>query len=158
MNKKEIINSDENKSKNKFHLALIIGMYLLLDIIILFFLCILEINDVNHRIVLTISFVAEFLLTLYVSLRGNIKSGIIYYILLLVSPVFLGLLAMSMNYLTNEMFFTPTVLVLFRNGYMLNGVVLNSFMRFMIIFRIPALFAITLCIVIYFITKSKLGE
>ena len=76
--KKEVVKD------SSFHLGLVVGTYLVLDVIILFILCLIELNGVSHLIMLSISFVLEFLLTLFILLKSNIRSGIIFYILLLV--------------------------------------------------------------------------
>ena len=117
MNKREeVVNNEQiQKYKGNFQLPLIIGVYLTLDIILLFLLCIIEFYfKIDHQIILIISFVLEFLAVLYVALKGNIKSSIILYILLVVSPVFLGLIAMAMNYFMHGAIpFTPTILYIF---------------------------------------------
>ena len=84
------MNKEGSNKKNNINLALIFGMYLALDIIILFILCLLEINFIKHEIVLGISFLLEFLTTIYVANKSNIKSTLLFYVLLLVSPIFLG--------------------------------------------------------------------
>ena len=149
MNKKEKIeNSEEYKEYQKdFHIPLIIGTYLVLDIILLFALCVCEIYfDVSNQIVLMISFILEFIGTFYVAFKGNIKSAIILYILLLASPAFIGLIAMGMYaIMKNAIPFTPTILYAFRTGYTLNWQMLNSLMRIIITFRLPALVSIILC-------------
>lgn len=150
------MNKKVKETNEGFHLALIIGMYLVIDIILLFGLCVLELKGItSHRNIVMISFVIEFLSMLIVALKGNIKSGIVYYIILLVSPVFLGLLAMSMSFVTDKMPFTPTVLVLFRFGYDLKGVLLNNVMRGLIVFRSSALASLLICVIINLISKSK---
>ena len=138
-----------------FHLPLIISTFLVVDIIILFFLCLLELSGVNHLIVLSISFLVEFLATLLVVWKGNIRSSIILYILFLVSPVFLNLIAMGMHYITNAMPFTPTILVLFRSGYDLKGNLMNFLMRSVITFRLPSLMGIILSSIVYLFKKRK---
>ncbi len=142
----------------EFHLSLVIGSLLVLDVIILFILSIIELNGVSHGIMLTISFVIEFLMTLFVILKSNIRSSIIFYILLLTSPVFLNLIAMGMYYFTNKLPFTPTVLILFRSGYDLQGHMLNTVMRFVISFRVPALIAILISSIVYLYRKGKQEE
>ena len=54
--KKEVVKD------SSFHLGLVVGTYLVLDVIILFILCLIELNGVSHLIMLSISFVLEFLL------------------------------------------------------------------------------------------------
>ncbi len=147
--KKEVVKD------SSFHLGLVVGTYLVLDVIILFILCLIELNGVSHLIMLSISFVLEFLLTLFILLKSNIRSGIIFYILLLVSPVFLNLIAMLMHYITSSMPFTPTVLLLFRSGYDLRGNLLNVMMRIVISFRIPALIALVISIILYLVKRNS---
>ncbi len=144
----------EEKKDKKFHLALILGSYLVLDIIILFVLCVLELNGLDHQIALIMSFILEFLSTLYVARKGNLRSAIVFYIVLLVSSCLLGLLAMGMYSISDKMYFTPTILVLFRNGYSLDGAIMNGFMRFLLTFRIPALVAIIYSWVMYCLSKN----
>ena len=87
----------------------------------------------------------EFTATIYLILKGNIKSSLVFYIILLVSPIFIGLLAMFMKLFTENMPFTPTILVLFRNGYTLSGSTINGVLKFMTKYRIPSLLAIIIC-------------
>ncbi len=145
----------KEEKNNSFNLTLVIITYLILDIIILFFLCLLELNGVSHITVLALSFVLEALMTIFVTIKSNIKTSIIFYILLLVTPVFLNLIAMGMHYITDAMPFTPTILLLFRSGYDLKGNLLNRFMRFVISFRIPSLMVIVCSSIIYLIRKDK---
>lgn len=145
------------ENNNRFFITLVIGIYLVIDVIVLFALCLSEIYlKVDHQIVLMLSFVIEFFGVLYVSTKGNIKSSIILYILLLVSPAFIGLIAMGMYALTKNVIpFTPTVLYAFRTGYTLNWEMLNNFMRAIITFRIPALVSIVVSLVFYLFTRKK---
>ena len=109
MNKKGEIVQD-----NKFHISLIIGTYLLLDVIILFGLGYLELMGVNHYVVLTVDFILEILATYFIIKKGNIRSAIIFYVLLLVSPVFMNVVAMTLIYITNRRIpYTLIILLLF---------------------------------------------
>ncbi len=153
MDKKEFINMDSN-----FHIPLVVSAYLLLDVIALFILCLIEIAGVNHNILLIISLVLEVIATFIVSLKGNIKSAIIFYILLLVSPAFLNVLAMSMIFLTNKLPFTPVVLLLFRTGYTIKGVMLGETVRLLLSFRLPALLSIFVCVIIRLIKGKKINS
>ena len=159
MNKREeVVNNEQiQRYKGNFQLPLIIGVYLTLDIILLFLLCIIEFYfKIDHQIILIISFVLEFLAVLYVALKGNIKSSIILYILLVVSPVFLGLIAMAMNYFMHGAIpFTPTILYIFRTGYNFDFEKLNIFLRIITIFRIPALCSIIVSSLIRLKKKDK---
>ena len=154
MDKKDSL--EDNKG---FNLPLIISLYLILEVIILFVLCLIELQGVNHLILQGISFVLEFLFTLYIIYRSNIRSSIVFYILLLVSPVFLGLIAMGMNFIIateGKYPFTPTLLSLFRHGFPVNGgAPLSPILRFVALFRLPALMAILLGIIVYNIKKLK---
>ena len=76
MDKKEV----KKTSYNDFHIALILGLYLILDIIILFGLCVFELNGLNHTEALIISFIMEFTATIYLILKGNIKSSFYWYL------------------------------------------------------------------------------
>ncbi len=147
--KKEVVN------KKDFNLSLVISLYLIMEVIVLFGLCLIELNGVNHLIVLSISFLIEFLATIYIVIKSNIKSAIIFYILLLVSPVFMNIIAMGMHYITDGMPFVPTVLLLFRSGYDLQGNLLGSVMRLVISFRLPSLIVLLVASLIYFIKKGK---
>ena len=147
--KKEVVN------KKDFNLSLVISLYLIMEVIVLFGLCLIELNGVNHLIVLSISFLIEFLATVYIVIKSNIKSAIIFYILLLVSPVFMNIIAMGMHYITDGMPFVPTVLLLFRSGYDLQGNLLGSVMRLVISFRLPSLIVLLVASLIYFIKKGK---
>ena len=147
--KKEVVN------KKDFNLSLVISLYLIMEVIVLFGLCLIELNGVNHLIVLSISFLIEFLATIYIVIKSNIKSAIIFYILLLVSPVFMNIIAMGMHYITDGMPFVPTDLLLFRSGYDLQGNLLGSVMRLVISFRLPSLIVLLVASLIYFIKKGK---
>ena len=134
------MNENENGIK-KNSIAVAIGAYLVVDIIVLFILCIIELNGVNHTIMMFISFILEFLVALYVVLKSDLKNVICFYILLLVSPVFIGLIAMAMRFFTDKLPFSPTVLMLFRLGSSLKGTLVNNVLRIVTIFRVPALVA-----------------
>ncbi len=142
--------------RSDFDLPLVISFYLVMEVIVLFVLCLVELNGVSHIIILSISFVIEFLATFFIILKSNIKSAIIFYILLLVFPVFMNLIAMGIHYITGGMPFVPTVLLLFRSGYDLKGNLLGALMRFIISFRLPSLIAILIASLIYFIKKGKM--
>ncbi len=148
MDKKE-----EVKVKDKrFHIALIVSAYLMLDVIVLFILCLLEVFfKVNHDVLLIISMILEVLAMMVVLYKGNIRSAIIYYILLLVSPAFLVVLANCMHFITEADPFTPIVLLLFRTGYDLKGILLGNFIRFILFFRIPALITLLIYSLNYYI-------
>ena len=148
MNKK-----DEVKVKDKkFHLALIVSCYLMLDVIVLFILCLLEVFfKVDHDILLIASMIIEVFMMLIVLYKGNIRSAIIFYILLLVSPAFLVVLANCMHFITDADPFTPIVLLLFRTGYDLKGVLLGKFIRMILFFRIPALITLLIYSLNYYI-------
>ena len=148
------MNNEEIKDES-FHLPLIISTFLVVDIIILFFLCLIELSGVSHLLILGISFLVEFLAILLVVWKGNIRSSVILYILFLVSPVFLNLIAMGMHYITDAMPFTPTILVLFRSGYDLKGNLMGVIMRSVITFRLPALMGLVASSIIYLIKKTK---
>lgn len=145
---------NKNKSKNDINLPLILGMYLVLDIIVLFILCLLEMNFLQHEIVLGISFLLEFIFTIYVANKSNIKSTILFYVLLLVSPIFLGLIAMAVAYISGKTPYTATLIVLFRNGFYLNGNIANNITRVLILFRIPALIGILVSLLTSFVNKK----
>ena len=153
MDKKEFINMDKN-----FHIPLIISAYLVLDVILLFILCLIEIAGVNHNLLLVISLIFEAIVTFIVALRGNIKSAIIYYILLLVSPAFLNVIAMSMIYFTDKLPFTPVVLLLFRTGYTVKGAMLSETIRLLLSFRLPALISIFISVIIRLIKGKKVSS
>ena len=144
----------EGNVKNNINIPLIFGMYLVLDIIVLFVLCLLEINYVKHEIILGISFLLEFLATIYVANKSNIKSTILFYVLLLVSPIFLGLIAMAVAYISGKTPYTATLIVLFRNGFYLNGNIANAITRVIILFRIPALIGILVSILTSYVNKK----
>ena len=144
----------EGNVKNNINIPLIFGMYLVLDIIVLFVLCLLEINFVKHEIILGISFLLEFLATIYVANKSNIKSTILFYVLLLVSPIFLGLIAMAVAYISGKTPYTATLIVLFRNGFYLNGNIANAITRVIILFRIPALIGILVSILTSYVNKK----
>ncbi len=157
MNKEEMTSKVE-EYKNGFHIPMVIGAYLALDIIILFALCLGEIYfNLSHQIVLMLSMIIEFLIMLFVAIKGNLKSAIILFILLLVSPAFLGLIAMGMHAIlgNNAIPFTPTILYAFRTGYTLNGEKLNNIMRFVITFRLPSVGALIVGILAYFLKSKK---
>ena len=143
-----------NIKKNDINVPLIFGMYLLLDIIVLFILCLLEINFMKHEIILGISFLLEFISTIYVANKSNIRSTILFYVLLLVSPIFLGLIAMAVAYLSGKTPYTATLIVLFRNGFYLNGNVASTITRIIILFRIPALIGILVSILTSYVNKK----
>ncbi len=153
MDKKGFINMDKN-----FHIPLIISAYLLLDVILVFVLCLIEIAGVNHNILLIVSLVLEAIITFIVALRGNIKSAIIYYILLLVSPAFLNVIAMTTIYFTDQLPFTPVVLLLFRTGYTVKGVMLNKTIRLLLSFRLPALLSIFISVMIRLIKGKDISS
>ncbi len=153
MDKKEFINMDKN-----FHIPLIISAYLVLDVILLFILCLIEIAGVNHNLLLVISLILEAIVTFIVALKGNIKSAIIYYILLLVSPAFLNVIAMSMIYFTDKLPFTPVVLLLFRTGYTVKGAMLSETIRLLLSFRLPALISIFISVIIRLIKGKKVSS
>ncbi len=153
MDKKEFINMDKN-----FHIPLIISAYLVLDVILLFVLCLIEIAGVNHNILLIINLILEVVITFIVALKGNIKSAIVYYILLLVSPAFLNVLAMTTIYFTKQLPFTPVVLLLFRTGYTVKGVMLNKTIRLLLSFRLPALISIFISVIIRVIKTKKISS
>ncbi len=142
---------NENEIR-KNNITLAIGAYLVTDIILLFILCIIELNGVDHTIMMFIGFTLEFLMSLYVVLKGDLKNIICFYILLLVSPVFIGLIAMAMRFLTNNLPFSPTVLMLFRLGSSLDGKLVNNVLRIITIFRIPCLLA---CLIGYLNHKKN---
>ncbi len=142
---------NENEVR-KNNITLAIGAYLVTDIILLFILCIIELNGVDHTIMMFIGFTLEFLMSLYVVLKGDLKNIICFYILLLVSPVFIGLIAMAMRFLTNNLPFSPTVLMLFRLGSSLDGKLVNNVLRIITIFRIPCLLA---CLIGYLNHKKN---
>lgn len=142
---------NENETR-KNNITLAIGAYLVTDIILLFILCIIELNGVDHTIMMFIGFTLEFLMSLYVVLKGDLKNIICFYILLLVSPVFIGLIAMAMRFLTNNLPFSPTVLMLFRLGSSLDGKLVNNVLRIITIFRIPCLLA---CLIGYLNHKKN---
>ena len=141
----------KNKVKNEINIPLI---YLFLDIIILFVLCLLEINFIKHEIVLGISFLIEFLATVYVANKSNIRTTILFYVLLLVSPIFLGLIAMAVAYLSGKTPYTATLIVLFRNGFYLNGNIAGVLTRVIILFRIPALIGILVSLLTSYVNKK----
>ena len=145
----------EGISNNNFNLSLIISLYLVVDVIILFCLCLIELNGTSHLVVLSISFLIEMLVTILIIVKSNIRSAVIFYILLLVSPIFMNLVAMAMHYITEAMPFVPTVLLLFRSGYDLSGNLLNGFMRFVISFRLPTLLVIVTALLIHLIKDKK---
>ncbi len=146
--------SKKGNKKNDINLPLILGMYLILDIIILFALCLLEINFMKHEIVLGLSFLLEFISTVYVANKSNIRSTILFYVLLLVSPIFLGLIAMAVAYFSGKTPYTATMLVLFRNGFFLNGNIASSLTRVIILFRIPALVGILVSLLTSYVNKK----
>ena len=148
MNKKGSI------KKNEINVPLIIGMYLLLDIIILSGLCFIEYEYSNHELILGISFLLEFLATIYVANKSNIKSTLLFYVLLLVSPIFLGLIAMGVAYLSGKTPYTASLIVLFRNGFYLNGNLANAIIRVIILFRIPALIGILVSLLTSYVNKK----
>ena len=156
MNKKERKVTKNKKNDNGFNLTLIICTYLIMDVILLFVLCLLEINGLKHETVLIISLILEFIATLFVTLKGNIKSAIILYILFLVSPAFLNVIAMSMLYISDKLPFTPIVLLLFRTGYDLDANLLSELIRFILFFRIPALGGIIIGSLITLIKRKKI--
>ena len=92
------------------------------------------------------------------ALKGNIKSAIIYYILLLVSPAFLNVIAMSMIYFTDKLPFTPVVLLLFRTGYTVKGAMLSETIRLLLSFRLPALISIFISVIIRLIKGKKVSS
>ena len=141
MNKKDV----EKVGDKKFHVALIVSAYLLLDVILLFVLCLIEIFlKVDHNILLAVNIILEVIASFIVTYKGNLRSAIIFYVLLLVSPAFLNVIAMSMIYITDKLPFTPVILLLFRTGYDLAGVMLSKFIRLVLFFRLPALITILL--------------
>ena len=140
--------------KNDINVSLIFGMYLFLDIIILFGLCLLEINYMKHELILGISFLLEFISTVYVANRSNMKSTLLFYVLLLVSPIFLGLIAMAVAYLSGKTPYTATLIVLFRNGFYLNGNIANALTRVVILFRIPAFIGILVSLFTSYVNKK----
>ena len=143
-----------SNNKNNINAPLIFGMYLFLDIIVLFVLCLFEINFLNHEIILGISFLLEFLATVYVANKSNIKTTILFYVLLLVSPIFLGLIAMGVAYISGKTPYTATLIVLFRNGFYLNGNIASALTRVIILFRIPALIGILVSILTSYVNKK----
>lgn len=148
------MNKKGNKKQNDINLALIIGMYLVLDVIILIVLCLLEINYMKHELVLGISFLLEFIITMYVANQSNIKTTLLFYVLLLVSPIFLGLIAMGAAYIFGRTQNAITFIVLFRNGFYLNGNVANAITRLVILFRIPALIGILVSILTSYVNRK----
>lgn len=146
--------SKKGNKKNDINLPLILGMYLFLDIIILFILCQLEINYMKHEIILGISFLLEFIATVYVANKSNIRTTLLFYVLLLVSPIFLGLIAMAVAYLSNKTPYTATMIVLFRNGFYLNGNIANPITRIVLLFRIPALIGILVSLLTSYVNKK----
>ena len=147
-------NKKGSNKKNDINLPLILGMYLFLDIIILFILCQLEINYMKHELILGISFLLEFIATIYIANQSNIRSTLLFYVLLLVSPIFLGLIAMAVAYLSGKTPYTATMIVLFRNGFYLNGNLANSLTRVIILFRIPALIGILVSLLTSYVNKK----
>ena len=141
-------------NKNNINLPLILGMYLFLDIIILFILCQLEMNYMKHEFILGISFLLEFSATIYVANQSNIRTTLLFYVLLLVSPIFLGLIAMAVAYFSDKTPYTATLIVLFRNGFYLNGNIANAITRVIILFRIPALIGILVSILTSYVNKK----
>ncbi len=145
----------KNKVKNDFNIPLVIEVYLVLDIILLFILCLLELKGIDHIVIYITSLILEVIATIIVAKKSNIKTMLIFYIILLVSPVFLSLIAMGIHFISGKTPFTATLLVLFRNGYTMNGTLTNRILSMCLMFRIPALMTTIIFLLINLIKKNK---